>query len=678
MPYIPLFQPALGPGPQPPPPLPLPQEQQLPPSLASSTSSLRQSASGSSIWAPQPLSPPGLQWPDAQPLVSKSQALEGELGYSKRPTAGAIGDGRTKTVIERSQMAVVEQLLRSLHLDSPAPTPAPPPLQPVPRRYSPGPLSASSASSPSALATPDNLSPSLPPDAIDYYPFPHNAPSPTHDSQTASFGFNGLKPAAMNSPPSAAEIFARSARSQSLSSIAPIQSFNPFSIPLSPQQPHSMLRAQPAMLDVGRAPYRHASMPDARARGDWIPTDLQPLSPPPLQLHHHQQAPSLANPFSISAGAGNHHAIGRMDAPAGQAPLGLNQSEPINFLRLLQPSSQPPYDLFVHRIVKLSDQQASIFLQQKLKVADGQERMRIVDAIAAKGFEMMTNRFGNWAVQRCLENPHDPEERRKLVACMRGRVVDLATNCYGTHVLQKALDCDDEIRIMIVSELLLKDPASTLVNKHASHVFSKIMELTWSDPAPPIFAYFNNALRGKWASLACHETGSLVVQHVFENIEDDAQEEIIGELMASFSEVVKNQWGSFCVQHLLEHGSPRHRDLALNCILDNFLEYATHEQGIKSIQKALKEGGPEALDKICTRLGESQKGGRRAILVDLALNPLGSQLIANILPSVNKEQRTMLYDAIKRHVVTLRGSKTGSKTVWLFDRMRAYYGYPGQ
>lgn len=56
---------------------------------------------------------------------------------------------------------------------------------------------------------------------------------------------------------------------------------------------------------------------------------------------------------------------------------------------------------------------------------------------------------------------------------------------------------------MIVSELLLGDPAATLINKHASHVFSKasnlvmryrntnakfqIMELNWDAPAPPIF-----------------------------------------------------------------------------------------------------------------------------------------------------------------------------------------------
>ena len=63
-----------------------------------------------------------------------------------------------------------------------------------------------------------------------------------------------------------------------------------------------------------------------------------------------------------------------------------------------------------------------------------------------------------------------------LCFCSRGNVVELATNCYGCHVLQKALDCEEEIRLLIVQELLLGDPAKTLVNKHASHVWSKVRD----------------------------------------------------------------------------------------------------------------------------------------------------------------------------------------------------------
>ena len=82
----------------------------------------------------------------------------------------------------------------------------------------------------------------------------------------------------------------------------------------------------------------------------------------------------------------------------------------------------------------------------------------------------------------------------------------------------------------------------------------------------------NRSLKGKWAALACHETGSLVVQvgdrffpsddvplmiallqHAFENLEESAKDGIIDELLnqgpAVFGEVAKNQWGSYCIQH---------------------------------------------------------------------------------------------------------------------------------
>ncbi|KAJ7705855.1 hypothetical protein B0H14DRAFT_3526211 [Mycena olivaceomarginata] len=66
--------------------------------------------------------------------------------------------------------------------------------------------------------------------------------------------------------------------------------------------------------------------------------------------------------------------------------------------------------------------------------------------------------------------------RRKIVAYMRGRIIDLVTNCCGYHALQNALACK-EVCLLIVSELLWGDPATTLVNEHASYV--------WHKPHPP-------------------------------------------------------------------------------------------------------------------------------------------------------------------------------------------------
>ncbi|KAM5539962.1 hypothetical protein V8D89_006465 [Ganoderma adspersum] len=648
--------------------------------------------SAASIWAPQPQpsdsawtkaidsftranysSPAGTTRPPHRPSsfpVPNGEDVFGPLGLDgqRRRDVGAIGDGRKKLsptfdeLVSRTHH--VEQLLRSLNLNSPGPA-APPPRIRSDFIHSPTSPDLSPISTTSALLTPTDLSPAktfdqkLPPT------FDFNAVLRPGENNSLMFESGYRGPDIVQG--SQASFWSTSP------SYSPDAGYFPAFEPFSDASAHTISRGQPLPL----------SQPSADRRR--VETNVLPPTLPPLSWSGQQRCRTSSDWLKADdlgdrgLQLGVNEIVFRSTQTQSVPPQRQSSGQPINFLSLLHPSSTPPYDLFVARIIKSSDQQASIFLQQKLKVADAEERAKIVDAICAKGFEMMAHRFGNWAVQRCLEATSSVDERRKIVTCMRGRVVDLATNCYGCHVLQKALDCEEEVRLLIVSELLLGDPAQTLVNKHASHVWSKIMELAWTPPAPPIFAYVNKSLKGKWAALACHETGSLVVQHAFENLEESAKDGIVDELLNQgpivFGEVAKNQWGSYCIQHILEHGSQRHRDLALEHLLGGLLEYATNEQGIKSITKALKEGGKDSLDRIIKRMCEPAKSARRAMIVDLALSVTGSQLIASVLPNADKDQRSLLYDSIRGHIVTLRGCKTGSKVIWLFDRMRAYYGY---
>ncbi|KAI0248380.1 armadillo-type protein [Lactifluus subvellereus] len=634
----------------------------------------------SSIWAPQP-HPTEASWQQA--ITSFSQSAEEEkvtvkpdnrrgppprapvrdedvfgpidfLRADHKKDVGAIGDGRKKT----SPDAVnnhIEQLLRALDLNSPVPFAHPPP----PGLHINTPPDLSPISATSSLLTPTD-SPArtscLKIDApYDYHP---SIPSPQGlQLQTGAYRPQDV----FSTQPSR---FPPPQHSYPYQLQDGVTFYEPFAERPSPPSTFSPPAPSPMHVGDRRVP------PDLPWFSDRIQPSTDWLRPDDCVRDRSSglvaEEPSVPPQKTVSS------------SPQGSQGI-LQGNEPINFLSLLHPSSSPPYHLFVSRIIKSSDQQASIFLQQKLKIADSCERAKIIDAICARGFEMMAHRFGNWAVQRCLEAASSIDERRKIVQCMRGRIVELACNCYGCHVLQKALDCEEEVRLLIVSELLLGDPAQTLVNKHASHVWSKIMELTWTPPAPPIFTYVNKSLKGKWASLACHETGSLVVQHAFENLEECAKDGIVEELLNQgpgvFGEVAKNQWGSYCIQHILEHGSAKHRQMALDHLIAGLLEFATNEQGSKSVTKALKEGGKETLDRFVKRMAECTKGGRRAIIVDLALSVTGSQLIASVLPNVDKDQRTLLYESIRGHIVTLRGCKTGSKVIWLFDRMRAYYGY---
>jgi hypothetical protein len=73
----------------------------------------------------------------------------------------------------------------------------------------------------------------------------------------------------------------------------------------------------------------------------------------------------------------------------------------------------------------------------------------------------------------------------------------------------------------MVCELLRRIP-ETVIHRYACHVWQKLFELRWSGKPPQIMAKVNEALEGMWHDVALGETGSLVVQNIFENcIEDE-------------------------------------------------------------------------------------------------------------------------------------------------------------
>ena len=195
--------------------------------------------------------------------------------------------------------------------------------------------------------------------------------------------------------------------------------------------------------------------------------------------------------------------------------------EPLNYRRLLDRSVTCNWKYIVDKIVCNNDQQASIFLQQKLKVGTAEQKFEIVEAIIAQAYPLMVNRFGNFLVQRCFEHG-TPEQVIAIANAIRGNTLSLSMDAFGCHVVQKAFDAvPEEYKAIMVHELLRRIP-ETVIHRYACHVWQKLFELRWSDSPPQIMKFVNEALRGMWHEVALGETGSLVVQNIFENcLEED-------------------------------------------------------------------------------------------------------------------------------------------------------------
>lgn len=172
----------------------------------------------------------------------------------------------------------------------------------------------------------------------------------------------------------------------------------------------------------------------------------------------------------------------------------------------------------VDRILQATDQQASIHLQQKLKTSPPDQKLQIIDAILTtnSAYPLMSNRFGNFLIQRCFEFG-SPSQISLLAQAMRGNILTLACDPFGCHVVQKALDnVEEDCKARIVTEMFRRI-RETIVHRYACHVWQKVFEIRWVDAPPAVMTYVNSAVVGRWAGVAVDETGSLVVQNIFEN-----------------------------------------------------------------------------------------------------------------------------------------------------------------
>lgn len=342
-------------------------------------------------------------------------------------------------------------------------------------------------------------------------------------------------------------------------------------------------------------------------------------------------------------------------------------NEPLNYRKLLERGVSCNWKLVVDRIVIDSDQQASIFLQQKLKIASQEQKDSIIASIQDQAYPLMINRFGNFLVQRCLEYG-SPAQVAGITSNMIGRVVALSMDPFGCHVVQKALDSvNEDMKLNIIHEMS-QNIRESIIHRYACHVWQKLFELRWESCPPPIMNSVNHELKGMWTEVALGETGSLVVQNIFENCVDQDKRPVIDEVIANMDTIIRGQWGNWVIQHMVENADSPVRETVTNSIIEKSPVYSVDQFASKVVEKMLKMGDPIVIQAFLNRVTQRQPDKPRIPLIDIASDAHGNYLIQYILQHGSQSQKDEVSAQIKKHLVSLRGSKWGSKCAWLIDR----------
>jgi len=188
--------------------------------------------------------------------------------------------------------------------------------------------------------------------------------------------------------------------------------------------------------------------------------------------------------------------------------------------------------------------------------------------------------------------------------------------------------------------------------------------------------------------------------------------------------IAKGQWGNWVIQHILEHGSPVDRATVTQKILEDAVNLSLDQYASKVVEKTLRmaanttlpapaaalqqanvstspksashangssssSASPSAPPAVTIhgtttiRLTQEEVMGQyihivcdgvqdrpRIPLIDIAADQYGNYIVQYILTHAGPQHREICAALIKRHMVSLRGSKYGQKVAFMVERWR--------
>lgn len=199
-----------------------------------------------------------------------------------------------------------------------------------------------------------------------------------------------------------------------------------------------------------------------------------------------------------------------------------------------------------HIVEFASDQHGSRFIQNKLENASDEEREAVFDEIMPSAFQLMTDVFGNYVIQKLFEHG-DVEQKAALAKTMETHVMQLSMQMYGCRVstlqrhcslqvVQKALEYVLEHRDKLIAELA-PHVIECVKSHNANHVIQRLVAL---DPPAEII----NAFKGHVLELSCHPFGCRVLQKLLEILPPTKTRTLLDEMHASAAQLMLDQFGS--------------------------------------------------------------------------------------------------------------------------------------
>lgn len=304
------------------------------------------------------------------------------------------------------------------------------------------------------------------------------------------------------------------------------------------------------------------------------------------------------------------------------------------------------------------DQYGSRLIQQKLEVANDEEKQLAFKAVLQQMPQLTTDVFGNYVIQKFFEYG-STEQRRVLAEQLVGQVLKLSLQMYGCRVVQKALDSVPiEQQVLLVGELK-GHIIQCIEDQHGNHVVQKCIERLPTDKINFIVEAFN----GEVGRMAKHCYGCRVLQRLIEYCSSVQISALLDEVLRSCLDLANDQYGNYVVQHTLEHSTRGcDRQLVLQFVCKNILSLSCHKYASNVVERALLCGTLEERASVIGAILGDQVDAHPP-LVTMMRDRFGNYIVQRMINLAQGPQRGMLFWRLETQMPLLRKSSTYGKHI---------------
>ncbi|KDR81636.1 hypothetical protein GALMADRAFT_239707 [Galerina marginata CBS 339.88] len=408
-----------------------------------------------------------------------------------------------------------------------------------------------------------------------------------------------------------------------------------------------------------------------------LPSKDQAVSPSQSPRHVASHTPPKAKQGIKQSGHSSPNSA--QEFPHG----GLRQPRRINYLL---PSERSPIledfrsnrdknwelkEIYGHIIEFSGDQHGSRFIQQKLEVAEDDEKQKIFEEIVPlKTEQLIRDVFGNYVIQKFFEFG-TRAQRDILAEVIEQQVVTLSLHIYGCRVVQRAVDYISEAQQSAIIRHLEQDILTCIKDAHGNHVIQKLVEVV--DPGRLTFLPMicDNILE-----LSTHPYGCRVLQRCLENLSEEHTRDLMGAIHRHTLELMQDQYGNYVIQFIIDQGRDRDKAIVISRIRSNLVKLSQHKYASNVCEKALICSDSEIRHVLINEVMTTPTADSENPILTMIKDQYANYVLQRALTVVEGEQREAFYVQVKPLVVALRKSTvTYNRPLVSIERlMDRYFG----